>query len=269
MTVSGTTTIAAVVAIAREKRITVNAASLAFYAANTLVALVILAYATFAVAGTGNVLARTLELLTGVGATEFQRLFERMGGTAAGRRRAVGLAVVISVWSSLRLFGAVESAVTDVYGTRKERSPLRTVVDAVLVLVAVTLIVGAMVVAGSLFLFRTAGGTGRLLGPVVLWLALVVLFAPVYYGLSGSDVSVGEVVPGTVVAATGWTVSAGALRLYVTPSESVDLYGIVGAVLLVLTWLYVVGLSVLVGVVANAYLAGRIEADREWYPLGE
>lgn len=263
-----TATVAAVVAIVREKGITVDAASLAFYAANVLVALAILTYATFAVVGTGNVLARALEVLTGVGAVEFQRVFERLGGTTAGRRRAVALAAVIAAWSSLRLFGAVERVFTDVYGIRKERSLLRRIRDSVIVLVAVTLIVSGMAAAGSLFLFRTTGGAGRVLGPVVLWLSLVVLFAPVYSVLSGSNVSVRETVPGATFAATGWIVSAAGLRTYVGLSRSVDLYGVVGAVLLVLTWLYVVGLSVLVGAVANAYLADRIDADREWYLFG-
>jgi membrane protein len=108
----------------------------------------------------------------------------------------------------------------------------------------------------------------RVLGPFVLWAALIALFGPVYYLLSGNDVSVHEIAPGTVFAAAAWTVSAVGLRLYVTRSKSVDLYGVVGAVLLVLTWLYVVGLAVLVGVVLNAYLADRIEADSEWYVFG-
>lgn len=260
--------VATVVAIAREKQITIDAAGLAFYAANTFVALVVLTYATFTAVGTANALAGLLEALTGLGAAEFQRLFEQVGDATAGRTRAVALAVAISAWSSFRLFGAVEQVFAAVYGTRRERGLLRRTVDSVLVLVTVTLVVAGMAVGASLFLFRTSTQAWVLLGPVALWFSLVVLFTPIYYVLSG-DVSVREVLPGATFAATGWAVSAVALRLYVTVSSSVHLYGVVGAVLLVLSWLYVVGLSVLVGVVLNAHLAGRIDAEEGWYVRDE
>jgi membrane protein len=264
---STTDTIAAVVAVAREQQITVDAASLAFYAFNSFVALVVLAYASFTAFGTGTILAVILETLTGVGAVEFQRAFERVGRNTAGRRRAVVLALAISAWSSLRLFRAIESVFANVYGARKERSLFRHLVDSVLVLVAVTATIVVMAIAGSFFLFRI-GTLWTTFGSVVLWLGLVLLFFPIYYTFSGPDATAREVLPGAVFAAAGWIVSAIGLRIYVQLSGSVDLYGVVGAVLLVLTWLYVVALSLVAGVVVNAVLADRIEADSDWYVLG-
>ncbi|MFB6107411.1 MAG: YihY/virulence factor BrkB family protein [Haloplanus sp.] len=256
-----------VLAVAREKRISANAASLAFYAFNAFVTLLVLIYAAFSAFGTGNALAGTLQLLTGVGAREVQALFERVGSNAAGRRRAVVLAAVIAVWSSLRLFRAIEGVFAEIYELRTERSFRRQVVDSVVVLVAVTALMVVMAAVGALFVFRTAGLAWTLLGPVFLWLALVVLFVPLYSRFSGTDGTVGRILPGAAVAAAGWTGSAIALRLYVSVSESVDFYGVVGAVLLVLTWLYVVGGAIILGVVLNAVLADRVEADREWYPF--
>lgn len=257
--------IASVIAIAREKQVTVDAASLAFYAFNSFVALAVLVYATFSVLGTGTVLPGLLQALTGVGAVEFQRLFEQVGGGTAGRRRAIVLAVAIAVWSSLRLFRAVESVFVEVYEIRKERSVLEHLVDSVLVLVVVTVTIAVLASVGTLFLFRTTGWLWSVLGPFVMWLALVVLFFPMYYTFSDEDASGREILPGTAFAAAGWTISAIVLRVYLGMSESVDLYGVVGALLLVLTWLYVVGLSILLGVISNAHLAGRIDADQEWY----
>jgi membrane protein len=37
-------------------------------------------------------------------------------------------------------------------------------------------------------------------------------------------------------------------------------------VILLLTWLYVGSFALLVGVVLNAVVAGRVEAEREWLP---
>lgn len=208
-----------------------------------------------------------LETLTGVGAVDFQQFFDRLGSNDAGRRRAIVLGVVITVWSSLQLFRKMESVFAEVYEIRRDRSVLRHLLNSVLVLVVAALTVVVIVSIVSLFLFRATGRLWLLLGPLVLWLSLVVLFLPMYYTFSGRDTSVREVLPGAVFAAAGWAVSAVDFRIYLGLSESVDVYGVVGAVLIVLSWLYVVGLSILIGIVLNALLAGRIEVDRDWYPL--
>ncbi|MBV0901924.1 YihY/virulence factor BrkB family protein [Haloarcula salina] len=257
------------VALSREKRVTANAASLAFYAFDVVVALVVLSYALLTQFQDSGALAQTLHVLTGVTTSEFRRTVERAGGSAPGRGRAVALAVLISTWSSLRLFRAIEGVFSEIYDIRQERSLTRHLVDSLFVWVAVTLTVGVMGLVGSLFLFRTTGLLWTVLGPVVLWASLCLLFLPLYYTFSGGETAVSEVLPGTAVAASGWTVSAIALRLYVNVSSSVDLYGLVGALLLVLTWLYVVGLSIVLGVVLNAQLADRIEADTDWYLFDE
>jgi membrane protein len=54
--------------------------------------------------------------------------------------------------------------------------------------------------------------------------------------------------------------------VYAGVSRSVDLYGVVGGLLLLLTWLYVGGLALLLGVVVNAVLAGRVDPDTVWRP---
>jgi membrane protein len=249
--------------VARERQLTVDAAGVAFYAFNFLVALSVLVYTALAVVGTGSALVVTGEALTGVEPATLRRLFEEVGGSAAGRTRAVGLALAISAWSSFRLFGAVESVFAAVYRTRQDRPLLRRLLDSLLVLVAVTLTVVVMATLASLFLFRTGTRLWVVAGPLAVWVALVVLFFPVYYQFSGHDVSLPEVLPGAAFAAAGWTLSALGLRVYVGISESVDLYGVVGAVFLVLTWLYVVSLSLLFGVVLNAALAGRFNGPVE------
>lgn len=257
--VSATTLVWSAIAFSRERQLTVVAAGVAFYAFNFLVALAVLVYATLTLVGPGNFLVVTAERLTGVESAALNRFFEQVGGKAAGRRRAVVLAVAISVWSSFRLLSAVESVFAEVYKGRQNRSPARRLLDSVLVFVAVTLAVVVMAAVASLFLLGTTTRLWILAGPLVVWVALVVLFFPVYYQFSGHETSLGEVLPGAAVAAAGWTLSALALRVYVGVSESVDLYGVVGAVFLVLTWLYVVALSLLVGVVLNATLAGRLD----------
>jgi membrane protein len=250
--------LAATTVVVRERRLTADAASVAFYSFNALVALVVFAYAAGTQSGAVNSLTVALQALTGVEVAELEALVERGGGNVSGRRRALVLGVAIATWSSLRLFRAVESVFAEVYETRAERSAIERFLDSAVVLVAVTMTLIGMVVAGSLFLFRATGVVWSALGPLVLWCAMTVLFLPVF-AVFTRDSTVREVLPGTAFAAGGWTVSAIGLRVYVGLSRSVDLFGIAGAVLLVLTWLYVVGLAVVSGVVLNALLSGPLD----------
>lgn len=254
------------IALVRERHVTADAASLAYYAFNSLVPLVVLAYAGFTTFGTTLVLARALELVTGVSAGEFEAVISRVGGNGAGRSRAVVLALIISVWSTHRMFRAVDRLFAEVYGVRRERSRVRRFLDSALVLVTVAIAVTVMAGVGVALAVRVSGLLWVGIGPVVLWLSLAVVFVPMYYVLSGTAVSVREILPGAAFAASVWTVSLVVFRLYLSASETVELYGIAGAVLLVLSWLYVGSFALLVGVVLNAVTAGRVEADETWIP---
>ncbi|MFC7176850.1 YhjD/YihY/BrkB family envelope integrity protein [Halosegnis marinus] len=58
----------------------------------------------------------------------------------------------------------------------------------------------------------------------------------------------------------GWTALQTGFRVYAGIAGSYEAYGVLGAVLLLITFLYFGGLVLLVGVVLNAVLAGRVEA---------
>lgn len=264
----GIRTIAAVIAVAREKHISVAAAGLGFYAFNAFIGLGLLVYATITLLGSENFLVSALEVFTGVSGEQVRDVLGQLGSTQSTRLRAIVLAVAISAWSSFQLFQAVESAFRDVYDLRDERSRLKRIVDSLVVLLSVAVALVGIAALGSLFLFRVTSFVPLLLRPILLWSALVVLYLPVFYRFSGEEAGLREVSPGTLFTATGWALSTLGLRAYVQLSSSVDIYGAVGALLLFLTWLYVAGLSVLLGVILNAVLADRVSVSEEWYPFG-
>ena len=258
----------ATVAVVRERHVTASAASLAYYAFNSLVPLMVLLYAAITTFGTTLAVARALELVTGIGAAEFETAISRISESGAGRVRAVVLALAITVWSTHRMFRGVDSIFADVYGVRGERSIGRRFLDSTLVLVTVAVGVVVLAGVGVALSLRVSGLPWLVLGPVMLWLSLAAVFVPMYFVLSGPDVSVAEIAPGAAFAASVWTVSLLVFRVYLSVSETVELYGVAGAVLLVLTWLYVGSFALLVGVVLNAVAAGRVEAETEWLPEG-
>jgi len=83
------------------------------------------------------------------------------------------------------------------------------------------------------------------------------VFLPLYFLLPDAAVTVREVLPGAVFAALGWTVLEAAFHLYATYVSGASVYGLLGGVLLALSWLYLGALLLLLGAAVNAVRSGH------------
>ncbi|MWV39851.1 YihY/virulence factor BrkB family protein [Natrialba sp. INN-245] len=266
-----------VIAVARERQISVKSAGLAYHAFNTLVPLVVLLLVGASLLDSLDPLIESLEAASGLEGMVTDGGTDEVAGAGVDRTRAAVLALVILVWSATRLFQAVNSAFTGVYGSRRSESYANTAVTVTLVtafgvaFVTTTIAVGIALVSvvGVSLSVLVGGPVATVASAAVLAVLLTLVFVPMYYLFPQSDVSVGEVLPGTVLASLSWTVLAVGFRIYVATSESVALFGIAGAVLLVLTWVYFGGFCLLLGSVLNAVLAGRVDPEEEWVPMQE
>jgi len=266
-----------IAAVSRERQLSVKSAGLAYHAFNTLVPLVILALVAATLVDS---LEPLLEALEGAAALEGVvtdgDVTEAAGGSV-DRTRAGVLALVVLVWSAARLFQAVNSAFTDVYGSRKDQSYVGAATTVTLVtaleigLVTATVAVGVLLVGvvGVSLSVLVGGFAATVASSLALLALLTAVFLPMYRLFPQPDVSIREVLPGTVFAALSWTVLAVGFRIYVATSESVALFGLAGAVLLVLTWVYFGGLCLLLGAVCNAVLADRVTPESGWVPMRE
>ncbi|WP_101294563.1 YihY/virulence factor BrkB family protein [Halegenticoccus soli] len=256
----------AVAAVARERQVTLTAAGLAYHAFNALIPLALLLVVGVSVFEQVDRLMHLLEVVAGVDPARAGSSFRRATATTTGRARAAAIAVVILTWSAARMFHAVNTSFSEVYGTRKRRSAGRKAVDSAITLATVALAVGLLGVVGVSLSFVFDGVAWAVLSLPLLFLALLFVFVPMYYLFPGKRVTLREALPGALLSAAAWTVSGLGFRLYARTSESVQLYGVAGGALLLLTWLYLGGLALLLGGVLNAVLADRVEADYDWLP---
>ncbi|WP_049888909.1 YihY/virulence factor BrkB family protein [Natronococcus occultus] len=266
-----------VAAVARQRQISVKSAGLAYHAFNTLVPLVILVLV-------GATLVDALEpILVGVAETFgledvlADAEIEEIAGGRGDRIRAALLALAILLWSAARSFQAINSAFTGIYGSREHQSYVGSITTVTAVtalntlLATVTIALGVVLVGivGISLPIQAGGLLAAVASAAGLLVALPLVFLPMYYLFPQTDVSVREVVPGTMFAALTWAALAVGFRIYIATSESVVLFGIAGAVLLILTWVYLGALCLLVGAVLNAVLADRVEVDEDWLPPAE
>jgi membrane protein len=187
---------------------------------------------------------------------------------ARNATRSAGLSVVslaALVWGVLRVFRGLDQAFSDIYETESANSFVDQLVDGTVVFGAIGLALFAVTLADAFLVVPSVGAADAVVGPLLSVGSIAVALLPMYYVFPDEPVTVREIVPGAVVAALGWTLLSYTFRLYAVTSSSSE-YGIVGVVILLVTWLYFGGLVLLVGAAVNAVLAGRSEdvADIAW-----
>lgn len=255
----------AVVALARKNDIGIVASGVAFYLFNSFVPLLLFAFVGLSTAGW---LGPAVGLFGGVAGTDAGALaasLESVVGDDANRRRAVVIAGLILLWSSLRLVQAINVSFQRIHGVRQEHSLVETVLDSLIVFATIVVIVpiGSLLVVG--LTVATDVSVIRAVSAPLLCVMLFGAFLPMYYRFSAPETTLSQAFPGAALAAVAWALCAVGLRLYITTSQSVRLYGVAGGVLLMLTWLYVGGLMLLAGAALNAVLTGNVEIDAGEY----
>ena len=259
----------------QEKQITFIAASLAYYAFVSLIPLFLLAISIATLVGGPQLADQIIQAAGGSLPSSVTEIIRNTleSSDAASLGSIVGLGFLL--WSAIKIFRGMDIAFSQVYGTSGPDGIVDQVTDALITVlgivlaVIVTIVIGAVVafiqqtsdVLSQIGLGFIEGIIGYLAGFVSI-VGLALAFYPLYYFLPTADVSLREAIPGTVFAAIGWTVLQTGFRIYAAQAGS-SAYGVIGAALLVLTFLYFGGMILLIGVAINAVLAGRTDGGTE------
>lgn len=164
------------------------------------------------------------------------------------------LGAAFLIWGAMRIFRGLDTAFSDIYETGTENTFTDQLGDGLLLLATVTLALVAASVFGSRASVATTGHTGIILRGLGTAVGLFVVFYPMYYIFPDTDVTALEIVPGTAFAAVGITI---AQAVFTTFKGGATGGNLVASILVLLTWLYVVGLLLLIGVAVNAVLSNR------------
>lgn len=246
----------------REKDVPFMAASIAYQAFVSLLPLLVLLFFALSLVSDEQLAARVVDLTESFLPQRGRGLLE---DAIAGTTGSVGtsiIGVVTLAWGSIRIFRGLDKAFSSIYETEARNSLLDQFTDAAVVLLSVGVALTAAVGAGAAFSLLPAVLLVDLWGPVLLAVGLLVAFVPMFYLFPDLDLSVPEVLPGAGVAAVGWTALEELFGVYVSLAGGSGA-GVLGAVLLLLAWLYLGSLALLVGGVVNVVLSGRHRGVRE------
>jgi membrane protein len=249
----------------RSDQVTFIAASLAYYAFISLIPLLLLAF-VIASAIYGNEFAQGVAtpVKNAVGPQAGQ-LVENALTSDSGQGGATIFGILLLLWSSLKLFRGLDIAFSTVYNAALPGGLIGQLRNGLITLLAVGAGIAVTVAIGTLLALPgidiVIGGVSVIgtIGTIAQFGGLTLTLLPLYYVLPGESISVREALPGAVFAAVGWTALQTGFRIYAAQAGNYAAYGAIGGVLLLVTFLYFGGLILLVGVVLNATLVGRID----------
>ncbi|NGM68140.1 YihY/virulence factor BrkB family protein [Natronolimnobius sp. AArcel1] len=247
--------------IARTEQLTLLAAGVAFYGFLSLVPLMLLALGIAASIGGDALAARLTAAASDVLTPTAQQLLAETVLDEGGRQSATVVGAFGLLWGSSRVFRGLDRAFSKVYGTAATKSLLDTAWDAMIVFLVISIGLALVGILEVVIRFVPIIDLGPV-GPALILLGLVVTFLPLYVVFPNANVGIREALPGTILAAVGWFVLSRAFTVYASLASEQVIYGALGAVFLVLIWLYIGAIILVFGAVCNAVLADR-ELDRQ------
>lgn len=244
---------------AREEKISILAASIAYYSFFSIIPLLLLVLAIGSLIGGQTLADHLVRFVEDHLSSQGQTVVKQALTTPAGRGGASIIGIVGFVWGGLKVFRVLSIAFDQVYQVEEESSLIRQIVDGMLVLTLIGLSAAIMIGLGAVIRHEELVEIPsiHILGWVGLVMGLMILFLPIFYVMPPVKVRLWEVVPGTVFTVLGWFLFQAVFQLYAANAGEYQAYGLLGAVLLFLTWLYFAGILLLLGAAINAVFAGR------------
>ena len=253
-----------------------NAAQVAFYFSFALFPLLLFLMSLFGlILGSKQELQQELfGLLAQVmPASAFQLVqdtMEEVTSSASGGKLTFG--ILITLWSASAGIDNMRSTLNEVYNLKETRSILRAKLTSLALTIAVgilILIALAFVVYGSQLLDSVLPIDSYYVLEALEWITTIVLvllaFALLYNFAPNHDPFEWKwITPGSVVGVILWVIVSGAFRLYLSYFDSyAATYGSLGAMIILLLWLYLTALVILIGGAINAILDEKSGIEKE------
>lgn len=248
----------------RDSNVPFMAGSIAYSAFVSLLPLLVLALLVATAVGGQRVAELVVTLTEQYLSPAGQQLLADSLTRASEQAELSVLTVAVFLWATLRVFRGLDTAFSILYDTGRGEGLLHQLRDGAVVFASLMIAFAGTIAVNPLFNRLPPFPVPGVLETVSLVVFLLFAFLPMYYVFPDASLSVGDVLPGVVVAAVGWTALEIGFEFYVVISSKTELYGVIGGIILLVTWLYLGALVVLLGATVNAVLtkrAGTVRSD--------
>ena len=263
----------------RADRVPTRASALAYSFFMVLPAALVFAVAALSFLPVGDLPDRIVNQLSGILPADTLELVRQTVEATLSRGSSRAVLLVTSALGALYVmnggYSALITAVNDIYRIRETRGWLRlklralilSLIAALLILTAAALVMLAPAAAGLLS-DHGLGAAGSALS-IIRWplvIAVVLAGIEVNFRFAPADGPRWRILsPGAMAATAAWLITTVAFGIYVNNFSSYDrIYGTLGAVIALLTWIWLSSVMFLVGAEVNAIQAAHKESESAW-----
>lgn len=193
---------------------------------------------------------------------------EEIVANSTGSKATLGL--IATLWSASAGVDAIRNALNDVYEIKDTRPWWRTKIQSIILTFVFSILataVLAVVFYGWQLVQYLLGGVGlEVTSPIILvavqWISILLLMlfvCEIIYNLlpDFEKFRWAWITPGSIVAIILWILLTSGFRVYLGYFNSYDkTYGSLGAVIIMMLWLYLTALVLMIGGLINSVLAG-------------
>lgn len=253
-----------------------NAAQVAFYFTFALFPLLLFLISLFGIILNstddlrGELFVYLRQIMPGSAFTLIETTLQEVAENTSGSKLTIG--ILITLWSASAGIDNLRGALNEVYNLKENRSWFKTKLLAVLL----TLGIGVLIFVAIVSVFYGTHLLDYLLpidSPYLLmplrWLivlvALIMTFALLYNFAPNHDaIDWKWITPGALVGIVLWLLLSGIFRVYLNYFDSyAKTYGSLGAVIILLLWLYLTALVILIGGAINAIFDEESGVEKE------
>ncbi|MGH2812018.1 MAG: YihY/virulence factor BrkB family protein [Actinomycetota bacterium] len=248
-----------------------TAAALTYYAMLSIFPAMIVVVALVGLLGrypetTDKILQMITELGPDTAVETFRGPVEGVVRNNGGAGALFGVGLLVALWSASGYVGAFMRASNEIYELPKDRRlhrkfavrlGLTILMTATLAVVAIGLVLSgplAKALGGAFGLSDTALTIWRIAKWPVMLLLTVVAFSLLYFASPNArHPGIRSILPGALLAVGAWIFASVGFAIYVSNFGSYDkTYGTLGAVIVLLLWLYISNNALLFGALFNA-----------------
>lgn len=182
----------------------------------------------------------------------------------------LGVSIVLSVWAASSGFRAVIKGVNKAHDIKETRSFIKRSIIAIIftfVLALIIILTLAMLVFGDLIgayilailpFYRAVKMIWNILRYAIIISMMIATFAAIYRFTPAKKIKWKQVLPGAMASTIGWIVASLGFAFYVNNFANYSrLYGSLGAVFILMTWIYITSMILIVGAEINSVLILR------------
>jgi membrane protein len=176
----------------------------------------------------------------------------------------LGISILLMIWTSSSAFKAVIKSVNKAYNFKEDRSFIKLSIISILgilALASIIILALGMLVFGNVIgdylnntqsLYKIIIILWNIFRYAFIFIVMIFIFVIIYIFAPAKKLKWKEVIPGAIFSTLGWVLVSFGFSFYIDNFSNYSrLYGSLGAVFILMTWLFIISIIFILGVEIN------------------